>query len=172
MEYLILYKVIGIDHDGYCSGADADECQPIIPYLELHLVRSDNQPDLTKYSYCNKGCTSGGSGYCNGFGQNHTAMKVFNKIGISSLTKNPVFTIGELKFCLTIVNKDNNIDGIINSWKLMSEHNVEYFEYNNYVSQRLENIREIFYSSFYYKNPLGHILPKVIVDIILNKLFA
>jgi hypothetical protein len=96
-KYLVKYKVVGCDHDGYCSGSDADGPDENFEHEEYDLVDKD-QPedknyfdknilpdqieldqnhfvkDLEVFNYRIDGCTSGGSGYCSGFYQEYICL--------------------------------------------------------------------------------------------------
>lgn len=84
--YKISFWVTGTDHSGYCSGNEGEEIEP---YSLTKFVKVDRAKDsvvcdskgnisvesLNLFSDYHSGCTSGGSGYCNGCKQNRQAIK-------------------------------------------------------------------------------------------------
>ena len=91
---LVYYLMEGDDHVGYCSGTEAEiEREEIIELIETSMftpqdfdrdgwLHSVNLNKLDKY---NGGCTSGGSGYCDGFYQDYKATKA-QKIKIKKMS--------------------------------------------------------------------------------------
>ncbi len=82
-KYLVKFDVTGNDHHGWCSGADADSSDDdeyrhteysVIVSDKLHETNYNFVKNYRIFTYYNRGCTSEGSGYCNGFGQKHTAI--------------------------------------------------------------------------------------------------
>jgi hypothetical protein len=68
--YKLTYNVFGEDHDGYCSGAEGEDCETYNkdPAYKLpdYVTFSDKIP--TSEYFMEEGCTSsGGSGYCKNF---------------------------------------------------------------------------------------------------------
>ncbi len=69
----------GQDHDGYCSGEEANDSSDIL--ICYDLMDKQNMPKLNKnkftrqrFDYVHHGCTSGGSGYCKGFHQSYSTI--------------------------------------------------------------------------------------------------
>ena len=80
--FCIIYNVYGADHDGYCSGEEADEedyetwteCKYILSSRDL-----DKLTDISEFDDVLEGCSSvenGGSGYCQGFMRKYTVNKI------------------------------------------------------------------------------------------------
>jgi hypothetical protein len=91
--YKVLYHVTGADHEsGYCSGADADDVDPIDRMTILFRESSSCIDSVEDLHFHEDGCTSSklgdGSGYCNGMTQKYTAVCI-----LGMQIKNPkVFT--------------------------------------------------------------------------------
>ena len=82
--YLVQFEVGGLDHTGYCSSENAEsktrtenhvtidkECVMMRVSLLDFLEASD-------FDFEDSGCTSGGSGYCFGFGRVFTGTKILS----------------------------------------------------------------------------------------------
>ena len=81
--YIVKQRVTGDDHDGYCSGQEADKSDESNAYITYKIVESNKYEvdrhnfvkDEEVFNYENEGCTSlGGSNYCEGFHQIYTTI--------------------------------------------------------------------------------------------------
>ena len=80
--YKVRYHVVGTDHCGYCSGAEADN-NIVDFYTTKKRPMKKRISDIKELNYVNRGCTSGGSGYCCGFGQTYIAKSIIYEKKIS-----------------------------------------------------------------------------------------
>lgn len=82
---IVKYKVIGDDHDGYCSGcsgySEDDICRNKTIYS--YKLFKDNERfgeyseiDINVFYEYHNGCTSDGSGYCTGYRQEWIPLSV------------------------------------------------------------------------------------------------
>ena len=87
--HCIIYRAIGNDHSGYCSGEEADEDFPTINELRFKFDDIKNEDlDISNLNYKQKGCSSYpnfGSGYCKGFGLMFEAIKIIKVSNINIL---------------------------------------------------------------------------------------
>ena len=88
----LTFEVRGNDHDGYCSGAEAnsekDELIAVGYFYGLYKlpqrgklfskggVLKSKYINTAVLDYANYGCTSGGSGYCTGMHQEYTLVSI------------------------------------------------------------------------------------------------
>lgn len=87
----VYYRVVTKDHTGYCSGMESEtdgttaskrleEVQDLPELLPISMfenqVLKDDEYDYSKFDREERGCTSGGSGYCKGFGSLYITYKV------------------------------------------------------------------------------------------------
>lgn len=95
MAWVYVYTVQGLwrgnDHDGYCSGLDADDddCS-FSEEIDKEIKRERIALSLNDFESCHEGCTSEyGSGYCDGMFQEFIPLRVvsytrkWNKYGDS-----------------------------------------------------------------------------------------
>ena len=77
--FCIMYNVYGVDHDGYCTDAEANE-EDYEKWVETEYVVSyrnlDRLKDTSEFNRVDDGCTSNGSGYCDGFQQEYTVNNI------------------------------------------------------------------------------------------------
>jgi hypothetical protein len=81
--YKVSYHVVGTDHCGYCSGAEADNNDIVDFYTTKKRPMKTRISDIKELNYVKRGCTSGGSGYCCGFGQTYIAKSIIYEKKIS-----------------------------------------------------------------------------------------
>lgn len=74
MRYLVVYKVFGKDHDGYCSDVEDDNEDERDLGISFEIIKQ--KKNLKDLHYTNDSCTSDGSGYCNGYQQRYTAVDI------------------------------------------------------------------------------------------------
>jgi len=80
--YYVVYHVIGKDHDGYCSGCEASDCEEKHSFVSMMRRSSEDDLDANRdawneFDFRINGCTSaGGSLWCRGFGSDYEAVYV------------------------------------------------------------------------------------------------
>lgn len=79
--YTIRFRVRGNDHQGYCSGAEADE-ENEVDFNKKKVI--ENVPlaeRLDTFDHTEHGCTSArGSKYCTGFSRRYKAVKCIDVV--------------------------------------------------------------------------------------------
>lgn len=79
-RYVCVFWMEGKDHDGYCSGEDARDHEPLDEYVIRTLYKDNLINSPSDLEWVDDGCTSGGSGYCYGFGQSYTLRRILEVI--------------------------------------------------------------------------------------------
>ncbi len=76
MKILVKYDIESCDHDGYCSGSEANTEHPE-KYINYEIINTnENITDVSQLDKYFAGCTSkNGSGYCNGYYTTKKALK-------------------------------------------------------------------------------------------------
>ena len=76
-EYTVRFHTTGNDHDGYCSGVEADTDGNTVNEYKIKKIMKDRLvTSIDTFDIYEPGCTSGGSGYCKGFNQYYEAIRI------------------------------------------------------------------------------------------------
>ena len=74
--YDVLFLVVGTDHHGYCSGAEIED----VNEDQMRVMKKDyDVKSLKDFNFFERGCSTGGSGYCGTEGRNFYAQKILKK---------------------------------------------------------------------------------------------
>lgn len=78
-QYIVEFRVVGTDHCGYCSGAEADEEEDFKIQVKTKTIERYTQvKTLRDFNFTHEGCSSGGSGYCRGYEQRWRALRILS----------------------------------------------------------------------------------------------
>lgn len=110
ITYFVKFIVTGYDHCGYCTDENTLGREPFLRLKKLVRVNR-RVKKLRELDFREDGCTSGGSGYCDGFYQQYTAIRVLSTTPPSSPEELRAINRGGKKRAMNLVmSEDEDAD--------------------------------------------------------------